>query len=113
MSRVGKFEWLWVRDPVSGVYSVISGPGSVCPCPCPWFGACLCFAKSNEKWFCDIVDDPWWFLDEFWWVLISFPLFFEGFEDFAGFLCAAGHPVPVVPMASVFLVFCRDFKGGK
>ena len=36
--------------------------------------------------FCEIVEDPWWFLEEFWWVLISFPLFFEGFKDFVGFL---------------------------
>jgi hypothetical protein len=59
------------------------------------------------------VDDPWWFLDEFWWVLISFPLFFEGFKDFAGFLCAAGPPVAVVPLVSVFPVFCVGFKEGK
>ena len=78
---------------------------------CPWFGACLCFAKSNEKWFCEIVDDPWWLLDEFWWVLISFPLFFKGFKDFAGFLCAEGPLVPVVPLASVLLMFCEGFKG--
>ena len=99
-----------MRDPVAGDYSVISALGSVSVCPCPWFGACLCFAKSSEKWFCEIVDDPWWFLDEFCWVLISFLLFFEGFKDFAGFLCAAGPPAPVVPLASVFPVFCEGLK---
>jgi hypothetical protein len=69
----------------------------------PKFGACFCFAKSSAKWFCEIVDDPWWFLDEFCWVLISFLLFFEGFQDFVGFLGAAGRPVAVVPLA-FFLV---------
>ena len=59
------------------------------------------------------MDDPWWFLDEFRWVLISFPLFFEGFKDFVGFLCAAGPPVAVVPLASVFLLFCKGFKVGQ
>ena len=72
------------------------------------------FVKSNEKWCCEIMDDPWWFLDEL--VLVgteSFPLLFEGFEDFAGFLCAAGPLVPVVPLASVFPVFCGECKGGR
>ena len=23
-------------------------------------------AKWIKKWFCEIVDDPWWFLHEFW-----------------------------------------------
>ena len=90
---------------------MLRGPGACVRALC--FAACLCLTKSNDLWFCEIVDDPWWFLDEFWWVLISFPLFFEGFKDFAGFLCAAGPPVPVVPLVSVFLVFCESFKGGK
>ena len=34
------------------------------------------------------MDDPSWFLDEFWWALISFPLFLEGLKDFVGFLVA-------------------------
>ena len=67
---------------------------------------------SSEKWFCEIVDDPWRFLDEFWWVLISFPLFFEGFQDFVGFLGASGHLVAVVLLACVFPVFCGGFKVG-
>ena len=52
-----------MRDPVSGVYFVSSPQGAVRPCPC---GLVLSFvfAKSNEKWFFEIVDDPWWFLDE-------------------------------------------------
>ena len=62
-------------------------------------GAGFCFAKSHEKLFCEIVEDPWWFLDEFWWALMGFPLFFEGFKDFAGFLGAAGPPVAVRPAA--------------
>ena len=67
-----------------------------------WFGACLCFAQSSEKLFCEFVDDPWSFLDEFRWVLISFPLFFKGYKDFAGHLGAAGPPpVLVVPLAFV------------
>ena len=68
-------------------------------------GAGFCFAKPHEKLFCEIVEDPWWFLDEFWWVLISFSLFFEGFKHLAGFLGDAGPPVAVVPLAFVFLVF--------
>ena len=78
-----------------------------------WFGAFLRFAKSNEKWFYGIVEDPWWFLDEFWLVLISFLLFLEGFKDFVGFLGASGPPVAVVPLACVFPVFCGGFKGGQ
>ena len=23
-------------------------------------------AKWIKKWFCEILDDPWWFLDELW-----------------------------------------------
>ena len=38
---------------------------------------------------------------------------FEGFKDFSGFLSAAGPPVPVVPLAFVFFVFCEDFKEGQ
>ena len=68
------------------------------------------FAKSNERWFCEIVNDPWWFLDVFWCVLIRFPLIFKGFEDFAGSLGAVGPPVPVVPLAFVFPLFCGGFK---
>ena len=50
-------------------------------------------------------------LDEFWCVSISFPLFFEGFEDFAGFFGPSGPLVAVVPLAFVFPVFCGGFKG--
>ena len=60
-----------MRDPVAGVYSVISGPGSVCRPVHLWFVASLCFAKSGENLFCEIVDDPWWFLDEFWCQIID------------------------------------------
>ena len=50
------------------------------------FSFVFLFAKSNEKCFCEIVDDPWWFLDEFGCVFIRFPLLSERFEDFAGIL---------------------------
>ena len=92
---------------------MISAPGPARPWASPWFGACLCFAKSSAKWFCEIVEDPWWFLDVFWWVLISFPLFFAGFRDFAGLLGAAGPPVAVVAVAFVFPVSCGGFKGSQ
>ena len=71
------------------------------------------FATSNEKWFCEIVDDPCWFLEEFWWVLISFPLVSKDLENFVGFLGAAGPPPPMVLLACVFPVFCKGFKGGQ
>ena len=45
-----------------------------------------------------IVEDPWWFLGEFWWVLISFPLFSMNLKDFVGVLGAAGAPVTVVSL---------------
>ena len=38
----------------------------------PWFVSCLRFAKSNKKLLCDVVEDPLWFLDEFWWVSVSY-----------------------------------------
>ena len=63
------------------------------------------------KLFCEIVDDPWWFLDEFWWVLVSFHGFSKDLTDFFGFLGAAGPPVAVVPLAFVSIVFCECFKG--
>ena len=50
------------------------------------------FAKSNEKWFCEIVDDPWWFLDVLWCVLICFPLIFKGFMGFRWFPWCRGAP---------------------
>ena len=78
-----------------------------------WFVACPCFAKSNEQFFCEIVDDPWPLLDNFRLVLISSPLLFRGFRDFVGFLGAAGAPVRVVPRASVFVMFCNGFKDGQ
>ena len=34
-----------------------------------------------------------------------------GFGDFVGLLGTAGPPVPLVPLAFVFLVFCGGFKG--
>ena len=80
---------------------------------CPWFGSCVCSAKSKEKLFCEIVEDPWWFLDELWLVLRGFPLFLEGFKDFAGFLGAVGPPVVVVFWLSLSLCFAgvqRDAK---
>ena len=59
------------------------------------------FAKSSEKSFCEIVGDPWWFLDEFWWVLISFPVFFKRCKDFVVLPSATEPLVPVVQLAFV------------
>ena len=64
--------------------------------------------------FCEVVEDPWRFLDEFWWVLIGFPLFLKGFGDFAGSLGAA----PPSPRRQGFfgvlcLVFCGGSKAGQ
>ena len=66
-------------------------------------------AKPNKEWFCEIVDDLGWFLGAFRWVLISFPLIFEGFGDFAGFLGPSG-PLRVVPLAFVFPALGEGFK---
>ena len=60
--------------------------------------------------FCEIVDDHWWFLGGFWWVLKSSPLFSKDLKDFAGFLGAAGPPVAVVRLAFVFHVFCGGLR---
>ena len=61
-------------------------------------------AEWNEKWSCEIMEDPCWFLDELWWLLTGFLLFFKGFKNFAGFLGAAGPPVAVAPLAFAFPV---------
>ena len=60
--------------------------------------------------------DHWWFVEQFEWVLIdklSFVL--QGIlGDFAGYLGAvAGPPSSFVPLAFVFLAFCKEFKAGK
>ena len=95
------------------IFGLRSPPVRPCVRALGWFGACLCFAKPSETLFCEIVGDPWSFLEEFRWVLIRFPEFFKGFKDFTGFLGAAGPPVSVVPLASVFTLFCVGFKGGR
>ena len=48
------------------------------------------------------VDAAWWFLDEFWWVLIRFPLLSEGFPRFRWF--------PWYCLPSFSPVFCGGFK---
>ena len=67
-------------------------------------------AKYNEKWFLEIVDEPWWFLDEFWWVLIGVPLNFESFK----FLCwlpgYLGFPPPSAPLVWLPHMVCEGFK---
>ena len=80
-----------MRDLIAGLYFVISAPGSA-PSACPCGLVLAFFAKSSEKWFCEIGDDPWWFLDEFWCVFISFPLFFVGFRGFRWFPWCRGAP---------------------
>ena len=97
-----------MRDLVAGLYFVISAAGPRPACPC---GLVFDFvAKWIKKWFCEILDDRWLFLDEFWWVLVSFPMILKGFMGFRWFLGAAGPPVPIVPLAFVFLVFGGGFK---
>ena len=46
------------------VWLVLQGvrPPSV---PLVWCLIMLCEIGSSEKWFCEILEDPWWFLDEF------------------------------------------------
>ena len=89
---------------------MISGPGSVRPCPRGLVLALLCFAKYHEKWFFEIVDEPWWFLDEFWWVLTSFPLIFECFRLFRWFPRSLGLPSPNAPLALAPPVVCEGVK---
>ena len=74
------------------------------------FGACICFAKSNDMWFCGIVDDPWWFLDAFWCVLISCRLIFEGFRGGRWFPWSLGPLSPNISLAFVSFVFCQGFE---
>ncbi len=47
------------------------------------------------------------------WVLVGydFVCFSKGFGDFVGLLGTAGPPVPLVPLAFVFLMFCKGFRG--
>ena len=72
-------------------------------------GACLRYAKSNGKWFCEIVDDPWWFLDKFWCVLIRFPSFFKGSEGFRWFPWCRGTPGANGPARFRFPCVLRGF----
>ena len=54
-----------VRDPVAGLFIVISDPvrgGGSVPVG---LGARLCFAKSNKKLFCEMMELPWCFLHGF------------------------------------------------
>ena len=95
-----------MRDPVAGLLFVISAPGSGVRA----LGSVLAFfAKSNEKWFCEIVDDPWCFLDEFWCVLITLPLIFEGFMGLHWFPWCRGTPGANCPAGFRFPYVLRRF----
>jgi hypothetical protein len=49
--------------PSLGLWTSISPPGV----PRALVGLVFDFvAKWIQKWFCEILDDPWWFLDELW-----------------------------------------------
>ena len=50
-------------------------------------------------------------LDGFWWLLVSFPWFFEGFLNSIGFLGAAGPPVRLVLTPFVLPMFCGGTQG--
>ena len=53
--------------PSLGLWTSISAPGGVPPPRRALVGLVFDFvAKWIKKWFCEILDDPWWFLDEFW-----------------------------------------------
>ena len=55
---------------------ILMGPGCVIPSLGFWtsisppggghalWGWCLTLLRNEKKWFCEILDDPWWFLDE-------------------------------------------------
>ena len=58
----------------------------------------LCFAKSNNKCFCEMMEHPWCFLDGSWWVLVEFRLFSKDFGDLVGSLGAVGPPVLLAPV---------------
>ena len=57
----------------------------------------------------EIVDDPWWFLDELWLLLISFPLIFEGFMGFRWFPWCRGAPGANCPAGVRFPCVLRGF----
>ena len=60
--------------------------------------------ETKKKWFCEILDDPWMFPDEFWWILIS-KLFFDFERIFMGFHWFLGAAGPPLPIASFSLCF--------
>ena len=62
--RPGNLNGSCVRDPVAGLFIVISAPVRRVAVP---FGlsARLCFAKSNKKLFCEMMELPWCFLHGF------------------------------------------------
>ena len=68
MSEVGGFtqpgnlNGSCVRDPVAGLFIVISGP---VPVPCPLAFLLHFVSKSNKKLFCEMMELPWCFLHGF------------------------------------------------
>ena len=76
-----------------GLWNSISTPAVLTRAAVP-LGLVFDFvAKWIKKWFCEIVDDPWWVLNEFWCVLVSFPLFFEAFTGFRWFPAYPADPL--------------------
>ena len=72
-------------------------------------GARLCFAKSNEKLFCEMMELPWCFLHGSWWVLVGFRLISKDFGDLAGSLGAADPPGGDGPVGVRFHYDLRGF----
>ena len=66
-------------------------------------------AKCIKKLFWEIVDVPWWFLNESRRVLISFALFFERFKGFRWFLWCRGTPSGSGPAGVRFPYVLRGF----
>ena len=60
--RPGSLNGSCVRDPVAGLFIVISPPGPVL-CPCP-LGLVLDFVLRNQM-FCEMMELPWCFLHGF------------------------------------------------
>jgi len=63
--RPGNLNGSCMRDPVAGLFIVISPPGPV-PCPCP-LGLVLDFVFRNQrkKLLCEMMELPWCFLHGF------------------------------------------------
>ena len=102
-----------VRDPVAGVYCLISAQGPRVPaCPC---GLVLDFVLRNQVKSCfargwSIPGAAWIGIGGWWKAFVCFSM---DFGDLVRSLGDVGPPGAVRRGPSVFTVICKGFKGGR